>query len=115
VEKVCNRAIILSQGRILVDSTPGELQAQAPGHDAVRITLAHAADLEPLRARLAGEPWCREVEIGGDSVLEVRPMPGANALLELPRCLAGVEVVGLHQREGRLDDVFRAVTKGVAA
>jgi ABC-2 type transport system ATP-binding protein len=30
VEKVCNRAIIMSQGRILVDSTPAELQAQAP-------------------------------------------------------------------------------------
>jgi ABC-2 type transport system ATP-binding protein len=30
VEKVCNRAIIMSQGRILIDSTPAELQAQAP-------------------------------------------------------------------------------------
>jgi ABC-2 type transport system ATP-binding protein len=30
VEKVCNRAIIMSQGRILVDSTPAELQAQTP-------------------------------------------------------------------------------------
>ena len=30
VEKICNRAIIMSQGRILVDSTPAELQAQAP-------------------------------------------------------------------------------------
>ncbi|HTM23183.1 MAG TPA: ATP-binding cassette domain-containing protein, partial [Kofleriaceae bacterium] len=30
VEKICNRAIILSQGRILVDSTPAELQAQVP-------------------------------------------------------------------------------------
>jgi ABC-2 type transport system ATP-binding protein len=115
VEKVCNRAIILSQGRILVDSTPGELQAQAPGHDAVRVTLARAADLEPLRSRLAGEPWCRSTEAIDDRVLEVHPTPGGSALLELPRCLAGVDVVGLHQREGRLDDVFRAVTKGVAA
>jgi ABC-2 type transport system ATP-binding protein len=115
VEKVCNRAIILSQGRILVDSTPGELQAQAPGHDTVRITLARPADRDALRSRLAAEPWCRAVEESGDRVLEVEPKAGANALLELPRCLAGVEVVGLHQREGRLDDVFRAVTRGVAA
>ncbi|MEM8929625.1 MAG: ABC transporter ATP-binding protein [Acidobacteriota bacterium] len=30
VEKVCNRAMILNQGRIVVDSTPAELIAQAP-------------------------------------------------------------------------------------
>jgi len=115
VEKVCNRALILSQGRILVDSTPAELIAQAPGHDAVRITLVRAEDLEPLAARIAERPWCRAVEPLGERVLEVHPAAGANALVELPACLAGVEVAGLHQREGRLDDVFRAVTKGVAA
>ncbi len=31
VERVCNRALIISRGRILVDSTPQELRAQAPG------------------------------------------------------------------------------------
>ena len=115
VEKVCNRALILSQGRILVDSTPAELVAEAPGHDAVRVTLGHAEDLESLRSRLVSQPWCRSVEAIGERVLEVHPAAGANALAELPACLEGVEVAGLHQREGRLDDVFRAVTKGVAA
>ena len=115
VEKVCNRAIILSQGRILVDSTPAELVAQAPGHDAVRITLARPQDVEPLRARLREKPWCRSVDPIGERVLEVHPAPGSNALVEIPGCLSGIELVGIHQREGRLDDVFRVVTKGVAA
>ncbi len=30
VERVCNRAMIISQGKILVDSTPAEMIAQAP-------------------------------------------------------------------------------------
>ncbi|HVR28576.1 MAG TPA: ATP-binding cassette domain-containing protein [Thermoanaerobaculia bacterium] len=115
VEKVCNRAIILSQGRILVDSTPADLVAQAPGHHAVRVILVNAADVEPLRERLLAQPWCRDVEAPAERTLEIHPTAGANALIELPACLAGIEVAGLHQREGRLDDVFRAVTKGVAA
>jgi ABC-2 type transport system ATP-binding protein len=35
-ERLCNRAVIISRGRILVDSTPGELAARAPLEEVFR-------------------------------------------------------------------------------
>jgi ABC-2 type transport system ATP-binding protein len=114
-EKVCNRAVIISEGRILVDSTPRELVEQAPHHNTVRITLASTAEVEKVRQRLEAEPWCERIEAVGEGALDVYPAEGHNQLAEIPRLLTDVEVVALHQREGRLDEVFRTVTRGVAA
>lgn len=114
-EKVCNRALIISQGRILVDSTPRELIEQAPHHNVIRVTLARQEDVSALRERLEAQVWCERVEAPSDRALDVYPQRGQSHLEELPRLIEGIEVSSVHQREGRLDEVFRNLTRGVAA
>src|SRR5947207_6318763 len=41
VEAVCNRAIIIAGGRVLVDGTPADLAARSRYHNAVRLDIAY--------------------------------------------------------------------------
>ena len=114
-EKICNRAVIISEGRILVDSTPRQLIEQAPHHNTIRLSLAEGAMSETVKNLLEDQPWCERVEMAGERLLDVYPESGETHLAELPKLLEGFEINGIHQREGSLDEVFREVTKGVAA
>ena len=112
VERICNRALIISQGKILVDSTPHELITQAPNHNVVRLTLDEPQD--GLADRLAGLDWCERVERRSDVMIDVYPKEGENHLAELLDSLEGVPLQGVHLQEGRLDELFRQVTEGVS-
>jgi ABC-2 type transport system ATP-binding protein len=115
VEAVCNRAMIIAGGRQLFDGTPGELLARAPQHGAVRLHLA-----EPVvcRERLLALPGVREVDIGDDGrQLTVYPEDGGTILPAVAACVheAGWPVDDLHLEQGRLDQVFRQITRSEAA
>ena len=42
VDAVCTRAIVIAQGRVLADGTPGALEARSRYHNAVRLALAQS-------------------------------------------------------------------------
>ena len=113
-ERVCNRALVISEGKILVDSTPAELIAQAPNHNVLRVSLAAEA-VEALAARLEAQPWCERIARYSDTILDVYPQDGENHLRDLLDLASGYEVHGIHLQEGRLDELFRKITRGVAA
>lgn len=112
VERICNRALIISQGKILVDSTPHDLITQAPNHNVVQLTFDEPQD--GLADRLAGLSWCERVERRSDVMIDVYPKKGENHLAELLDELEGVPLQGVHLQEGRLDELFRQVTEGVS-
>jgi ABC-2 type transport system ATP-binding protein len=112
-EKICNRAIIISEGKIVVDSTPEELLVKAPNHNAIRFTLDEPD--EELIAKIEEQAWCSRVERLADNVYQVYPDDGANHLEELTGVTEGVPVRSVHLQEGRLEDVFRHLTQGVCA
>jgi ABC-2 type transport system ATP-binding protein len=122
-ERICNRALILSQGKILVDATPHDLMRRAPGHNTVQVAFRAEVPSE-LAARIAEQPWCErcgaiEVPTGSNEqpggALEVVAVGGENRLAEVLEMVRPYEVVDVRLHEGRLDDLFREVTKGVAA
>jgi len=118
VEQVCNRALIISKGRILEDSTPQQLTSRAPGHNTIRLTFAEpmAAEAIPeLRRRLAEKSWCEEVVETSSTSIEIVPADGQNHLREVLEMVRGADLSGVEVVEGRLTDLFRDVTKGVAA
>ena len=112
VEAICTRAIIVSEGRILVDESPEELRrrsrycnavtVQAPLKDSVRAALGEleeVAVVEPERNQgltLIPRPGCTL----GDAVRDVLLR---HNLKEVP----------LHVQAGRLDDVFHTLTHNV--
>lgn len=113
-ERICNRAIILSQGRILVDSTPQELIARAPNHNVIRITV-DLSEVAAVKALLDSEPWVDRIELYSDDTLDLYPVGGENRLEAVMARLGDHEVHGIRLQEGRLDDLFRDITRGVAA
>ena len=117
VDAVCNRAIIIAEGRIVSDGTPAELVARSITHNAVSITVrASAAD--GIRAELAGLPHVRDVDVveeNGERVrFQVFPEGGAMIIEAVGRMVRerGWELEELRVERGQLDEVFRRVTIG---
>ena len=113
VERISNRAMIISQGKILVDSTPKALMAQAPGHNVVRLDLG--APNDEWVARVEAAAWSGRVESPSPGIYDVVPADGGNHLAELLTLSEGLGVRSVELREGRLDEIFRSMSKGVAA
>lgn len=113
VERVCNRAVVISKGKLLVDSTPEALIAKAPGHNSLRVALAEA-DAELLET-VKAQPWCGHLNRETETRFVVVPADGHNHLKELNALIGDRKVETLSVLEGRLDDVFREMTKEVSA
>ena len=114
VHAVCNRAIIIANGQIVADGTPGELEARSRYHRAVHI---HFAGDYAARDALAALPSVSEVEVHGEGRrLVVIAAPGANPLAAVARLVheSGWLIDDLHVERGRLDEVFRQITREAA-
>ncbi len=118
VEAACSRAIIIDRGRVVADGTPNDLKAKSSKAGNVHITIGAEADV--ARAALAANPAVGSVTPTESS------NPGFSAELcpakktqtgELAAAVAnlcgekGWTLSELHQVEGRLDDVFREITR----
>jgi ABC-2 type transport system ATP-binding protein len=113
-ERICNRAIILSEGKIVVDSTPQLLMAQAPQHNLIYVRFEGHVP-ERVIGRVRDRPWCESAGIHENGEMVIAPRDGKNHLTEVLVLLEELPVRDVRVHEGRLDDVFRKLTKGVAA
>ncbi|NCF29080.1 MAG: ATP-binding cassette domain-containing protein [Gammaproteobacteria bacterium] len=117
VEAVCNRAIIIAEGRIVSDGTPAELEARSTMHNAVSITLRGKA-ADGMRDDLAGLAGVRSVEMVDDAGERVRfhvfPKGEATIIEQVSAMVheRAWEIEELRVERGQLDEVFRRVTVG---
>ncbi len=118
VDAVCSRAMIIANGRLVVDGTPAELEAKAPQHQAVTLTLqANPGTAGEVRKRLLAIPGVRKLEAltENDERLSYRIYPdsGRNLLADIGQQAQQQQwrIAELHVEQGRLDDVFRQVTR----
>ncbi|HEY2590800.1 MAG TPA: ABC transporter ATP-binding protein [Steroidobacteraceae bacterium] len=113
VDAVCNRAIIISRGRIVADDSPHGLAAKSRYHNAVSIRLERTEQLPAVRAALAALPSVAEVEVSDrESRLTALPRAGRTILPAVSELAArqGFALKELHLESGRLDEVFRTIT-----
>ncbi len=119
VQAVCTRAIIISQGRLLADGTPAELESRSPLHNAVLVELLPGpARVREELAALAGVQRVDELPArDGLLCLRVVPAGGRSLAADVARLAQGRSwpVQGLTVERGRLEDVFRTITTGGAA
>ena len=112
VTAVCTRAIIISNGRIVADGTPAELQARSRYHHAVSVRLAESYDLE---ADLAGMDEIAAVEAVADEELSFTILASdARPIFARVSEVAQQKqwpVTEFHVQRGQLEDVFRSVTQ----
>lgn len=110
VHALCNRVLVLARGRLLADTTPGELAARSRYHGAVSFSAPGAG---VARAMLARMPEVAEVEVDPmDGRVTVLPKPGKQVLEQVQALLRtqGLAVTEIQLERGRLDEVFRSMT-----
>jgi ABC-2 type transport system ATP-binding protein len=126
VTAVCTRAVIIADGAIVADGTPASLEAQSRYHRALTATV-HADD-DNVDASLATLPGVGDVETDGarrtlvaaSSVASASAGESAEHIDLLPGFLALAQerhwhVSDLVIERGRLDEVFRRLTRDRAA
>jgi gliding motility-associated transport system ATP-binding protein len=118
MEAVCNRAIIIAKGRIVVDGTPDDLAAMSRYHNAVTLRTRARDDLRERLRKVEGVEAVEE-QPGGDgqsSTFEIFPQRRRVILPEVTRFLEDnrIEFMEVYAERGRVDEVFREVTLGAA-
>jgi ABC-2 type transport system ATP-binding protein len=119
VEAVCTRAIIIDRGRVVANGTPGELKAKSDRAGAVLVKVRGGTS-QAVTDALSRMPDVLRAElvVTEQDCTTVRAYPkqgGANGALAaaVTKGLAatGWAIDGLQTEEGRLDDVFRSLTR----
>jgi ABC-2 type transport system ATP-binding protein len=111
VTALCTRAVIIAQGRLLADGTPLELESRSRYHQAVTLVADEALD----QAALAALPGVAGVEENArEHSLSVLAQPGEVIFPQVNALIAerGWKVRELNVERGRLDEVFRSLTRG---
>lgn len=109
VTAICTRALVIGHGKLLADDTPLALEARSRYHQAV--TLA-GSGLD--QAALAALPDVAGVEEGPGQSITVLAAPGRVIYPQVSELIArnGWAVTELNVERGRLDEVFRSLTRG---
>ncbi|WP_137819447.1 ABC transporter ATP-binding protein [Pseudomonas sp. 2FG] len=111
VTAVCTRAVVIAQGKLLADGTPFELESRSRYHQAVTLVGAEALD----QAAFAALPGVAGVEVNElEHSLTVLAQPGQVIFPQVNTLLSqrGWAVKELNVERGRLDEVFRTLTRG---
>ena len=114
VSAVCSRALIISEGQLLLDGKPDELERQSRHHNAICLQLADEyADAQQQLASIDQIETVEAVAEPEDRTFMLFPKDGQMLLPEVVRWLDDKqwEVENIHLEKGRLDDVFRQVTR----
>jgi len=113
VHAVCNRAMIIADGRLLVDDTPAGLIARSRYHDAVTLVVEQP---ERVASVLSELPQARKVELR-EGELTVFPAKGCKLFEVISDAVREHDwaVSELRLEAGRLDEVFRQITRGEVA
>ncbi|KES22700.1 MULTISPECIES: ABC transporter ATP-binding protein [Pseudomonas] len=114
VTAVCTRAVVIANGRLLADGTPFELESRSRYHQAVTLV----ADGELDRAALAALPGVAALEENPlEHSLTLLAKPGEVIFPQVNALIAerGWRIRELDVERGRLDEVFRSLTRGEAA
>jgi ABC-2 type transport system ATP-binding protein len=112
VHALCNRVVIIANGRLLADATPAELEARSRYHGAVSFSAPGSGVSQEMLGRL---PQVASIEVDPlDGRITVFPRPGQRILEPVETLLRqqGLEVSEIQLERGRLDEVFRHITTG---
>ena len=114
VSAVCTRAVVIAQGKLVADGTPFELESRSRYHQAVSLVSDEALDQAALAA-LPGVAGIEQNEREHSLTLLAKPgeviFPQVNELVRA----RGWAIRELDVERGRLDEVFRSLTRGEVA
>lgn len=125
VDAICTRALIIDRGRVVADGTPAELISRSRYHNAVSLTIGGQVTAVAAEA-LKALPGIESIEInprGSETTFTLFPLQqdAISAEVKLIDAVAdlareqGWLVRALYGEPGRLDEVFRKLTRSDTA
>jgi len=105
---MCDRAIIINQGKIVADSKVSDLKS-TDDFQVIKLEFKHEVDIEPLR-KLKGVLEVNVQEVG---FYELKTDQQADLRSEIFSLAAKHDwpLVGLQQVQSSLEDVFKTLTQ----
>jgi ABC-2 type transport system ATP-binding protein len=114
VDAVCDRALIIANGRLAIDATPEELLLHSRSNNAVILALTDPNQCDAVVDTIRGVRNVAEVTVDRETG-RITAYPQDNALILKDIAVAAHEnswsLKELRQSGGRLDEVFRDVTQ----
>ena len=119
VDAICTRALIIDRGRVVADGTPAALMARSRYHNAVSLTLSGQTTVQ-MAEKLKALNGISSIEIaprGAETTFTLFPVSARESdvlLIDAVARLARDEnwpVRALYGEPGRLDEVFRRLTR----
>jgi ABC-2 type transport system ATP-binding protein len=106
---LCDRILVIDDGRIVADGTPAALKRRISGDV---VTLNVAADAERAGKLLGDEPVVQDVTIDDQTLRLTVGARGEDAFVPILRTLdrAGISLQSLQIAQPTLDDVFLTLT-----
>jgi ABC-2 type transport system ATP-binding protein len=113
VSAVCSRAIVISNGKLVRDSKPADLESESRYHCAVILKLADDSQSKVLNS-LSQQPYVDYCEIDDENNIVIFPLEKKQIFTQVNSLILEESwpVASLSVDKGRLDDVFRKVTGG---
>jgi ABC-2 type transport system ATP-binding protein len=110
VELLCNRVMIIDQGRIVAEGTPEELRERSVGNPAVRLTLKGAPDVAESLGGVPGVVAIRPAT--GDGAWVVEHAAGTDPREEIFRAAVarGWVLLEMARERTTLEDIFVRLT-----
>ena len=121
VEAVCSRAIIIANGKILADDTPHNLAMRSRYHNAVSLSLGEGMSVDEVQAAVerldSVEATETDRQHGVITAIARKGKDDAATWRQVSDLVAeqAWPIAGLQMETGRLDEVFRSITRGEAA
>ena len=119
MEAVCTRAIIINQGKIVVDGAPQELLTHSKMYNTVTLTLPHRLE-DTIVEALQKLEAVNDVKIiepsqaSGLFTVQIFPNKKQDILGQVKKCLDAdnIEISEIYREKGFMDEVFRNLTLG---
>ncbi|MEC9313314.1 MAG: ATP-binding cassette domain-containing protein [Pseudomonadota bacterium] len=112
VHALCNRNVVIANGKIKFDGTPQELESKSRYYNAVCVNVANI-EQQAFENFLSSLEFVANVEkLSGEAGFRVYPQQGRQITAELSEKIRGNgwDIDALHAENGRLDEVFRSIT-----
>ena len=111
VEAICNRAIIIHNGRIVANDSPSTLLKRHPRYNAIRLEIS-SISLEDVRKALSRIPDIANTEVSNNGITAYPRNQSDihSAIWKLARD-KNWEVNRIEKEPIRLDDIFKQLTK----
>jgi len=119
VDAVCTRAVIVARGKLIFDGTPTQLEGKSRYFNAVHLTVGNS-DAAGAESTLRGFDDVKDIErvesANGHVSFLVYPEKGKSIIARVSEAAraGNWRVEEIRSEAGRLDEVFRELTLGVA-